>query len=106
MIWACSEVGLGLGIPQPHQLKLFQTSCLNSNLREIFIPSVTMARTFALLLCLIPSYFSWCSRAFMNPLVEQVALNSLIDDLVITPTDIPLDPHEFGIGFDVTGSYG
>ena len=42
----------------------------------------------------------------MNPLVEQVALNSLIDDLVITPTYIPLDPHEFGIGFDVTGSYG
>jgi hypothetical protein len=42
----------------------------------------------------------------MNPPVKQAALNSLIDDPVITLTDIPLDPHEFGIGFDLTGSYG
>jgi hypothetical protein len=42
----------------------------------------------------------------MSPPVKQAALKSLIDDPVIAPTDIPLDPHEFGIGFDVTGSYG
>jgi len=42
----------------------------------------------------------------MSPPVEQAALNSLIDDPVITPTDIPLGPHGFSIGFDVTGSYG
>jgi hypothetical protein len=91
---------------QEAQPKLSKLRCPNSNLGEIFIPSVTMARTFALLLCLIPNYFSWCSRALMNPPVEQAALNSLIEDPIITLGDIPLDPHEFGIGFDLTGSYG
>jgi hypothetical protein len=67
-----------------------------------------MAELSALLFYILSSCFLQTSSAFASPPVQQAPLKSFIDgaDTAVIQVAIPYNPHEFGTGFDLTGSYG
>lgn len=67
-----------------------------------------VARLSVLLFYILSSCFFRTSSALASPPVQQAPLKSFIDgaDTAAIDVTIPHNPHEFGIGFDLTGSYG
>lgn len=67
-----------------------------------------MARLGVLLFYVLSSCLLRTSNALASPPVQQAPLKSFIDGADTTAIDvaIPHNSHEFGIGFDLTGSYG